>query len=389
MYIIDGHQDIAYNALELGRDIRLSVQSIRRREARKPLQVIGTDAEFASDVLGVVEGRDIAMSGLPELRRAGFAVIMSVIFAHPQLDDYEGEGACSQIYRDAEEAYQVGQGQLEYYRQLAEEPGISIIGTREDLEEVLMAWESTREDDAERPLGLIPLMEGAAPIRSLYDLEGWFNDGLRIIALAWSNTVYSGSNSHPGPLTTPGKTLLREMQRLGMILDTTHLAEESFWQALQNFDGTVIASHSNCRALTMSKVRLDEFSRGIAGQRHLSDEQIRALVERDAVIGVVPFNCFLDATWSRDNRFQIKLDTLVRHIDHICQIAGDARHVGLGSDIDGGFGRFETPEELDTVADMPKLADALRSAGYKEEDVLGIMGANWHRLLARALPSAE
>jgi membrane dipeptidase len=175
------------------------------------------------------------------------------------------------------------------------------------------------------------------------------------------------------------------MDRVGLILDTTHLAEESFWQALKLYRGPVIASHSNCRALTMSK--FDEHTRQANGQRHLSDDQIRALVERDAVIGVVPCNPFLDATWTRENRFGIGLDLVVRHIDHICQLAGNALHVGLGSDIDGGFGRDETPRELDTVADLAKLADALRSAGYKEEDVVSIMGGNWRRFLERALPA--
>jgi membrane dipeptidase len=354
------------------------------------LQVIGTDLDDASNALGLNEGRDIAMSGLPELRRGGFAVICSVIFAQPQLDDCDDdEETSSQTYRNAEEAYHIGQDQLDYYRQLAEEPGISLIRSRQDLEEVLMAWEHTQEDDDERPLGLIPLMEGAEPIRSPLEVAEWFNNGLRIVALAWSNTRYSGSNSHPGPLTTSGKALLREMERVGMILDTTHLAEESFWQALKHFNGPVIASHSNCRTLTMSHVQMDELiSSGISGQRHLSDEQIHALIERDAVIGVVPFNSFLDATWSRDYRFDIGLDLMVRHIDHICQLAGDAKHVALGSDIDGGFGRFETPSELDTVADLQKLAQALRVAGYQEKDVRGVMGGNWHNLFARALPDA-
>lgn len=386
MLIIDAHQDIAYNALELGRDIRQSVQTTRRREMRKPLSVIGTDARTARAALQVTEERDIAMSGLPELRRGGFGIIFGVIFAHPALEDDDGEGACSEIYHSTEEAYRVGQGQLLYYRQLAEEPGITLIGSQEDLRDTLMAWEGTKESDPERPLGLIPLMEGADPIRTPEEVERWFADGLRIVGPAWYKTRYTGGNACPGPLTPEGKVLLKEMERVGLILDTTHMAEESFWQALQHYHGPVIASHSNCRSLTMHK--FDAQTAQINGQRHLSDEQIRTLVERNAVIGVVPFNCFLDATWTRQNRFDIGLELVVRHIDHICQIAGNARHVGLGSDIDGGFGRDETPRELDTVADFPKLAHALRSAGYSEEDIIGIMGGNWRRFLERALPTS-
>jgi membrane dipeptidase len=163
------------------------------------------------------------------------------------------------------------------------------------------------------------------------------------------------------------------MERVGMILDTSHLSEESFWQALESFQGPVIASHSNCRVFTPT-------------DRHLSDDMIRALAERDAVIGVVPCNPFLDGRWSRANRFPIGLEQVVRHIDHICQLTGNSLHVGIGSDIDGGFGRDETPTELDTVADLAKLADALRSAGYAEEDVVRVMSGNWRRFLERTLP---
>ncbi len=386
MLIIDAHEDIAYNALELGRDIRLPVLSTRRREARKILQVLGTDNQTAGGALGLTSQHDIAMSGLPELRRGGFGVIFGVIFAHPAQEGYDSEDAGSQVYHNAQEAYHIGQAQLNYYRQLAEEPGITLIGNQQDLQEVLMAWEHTKANDPEHPLGLVPLMEGADPIRTPGEAAQWFRDGLRIIGPAWSRTRYAGGNFMPGPLTSAGKVLLREMDRIGFILDTTHLAEESFWQSLQLYQGPVIASHSNCRTLTMNK--FDEHTRQTNGQRHLSDEQIRALLERDAVIGIVPFNAFLDASWSREHRFDLGLDTMVRHIDHICQLAGNARHVGLGSDIDGGFGREETPRELDTVADLAKLADALRSSGYQEEDIANVMGGNWRRFLERALPVA-
>ena len=390
MLIVDAHQDIAYNALELGRDIRLSVHTTRRREARTPLNIVGGDYEAMLEALGNTEKRDIAMSGLPELRRGGFGVIFGSIFAHPLCDGCNGEGAHSQVYRSSEEAYRVGREQLSYYRQLAEEPGITLIRTREDLQEVLMAWESTKDDDPERPLGLIPLMEGADPIRTPGEAASWFENGLRIIGPSWSiATRYSGGNSQEGPLTSQGELLLSEMERVGLILDVTHMAEAAFWQAMERFHGPVIASHSNCRAITMRNIPDDDYLTVIANaQRHLSDDMIRALAERDAVIGVVPFNRFLDGTWARTRRFDTTLDLLVRHIDHICQLTGNARHVGLGSDIDGGFGRDETPLELDTVADMIKLADALRSTGYREEDIVGIMGANWCRLMESALPSA-
>ncbi len=163
------------------------------------------------------------------------------------------------------------------------------------------------------------------------------------------------------------------MQRLGMILDLSHMAEESFWQALDAFSGTVIASHSNCRAL-------------VPTDRQLSDEMIRALAARDGVIGAVFANRFLDGAWTAWSERGVALATVVRHIDHMCQLTGTARHCAIGSDLDGGFGVESTPDELDSVADLTKLADALIRAGYSEDDISGIMGGNWLRVLRRALP---
>jgi membrane dipeptidase len=367
MLIIDAHEDIAYNALEWGRDIRDSVHVVREREGN-------TDCCDNANASAGPGG--IAMSGLPELRRGGIGVVFGVIFAYP-LRNASSPAASShtQAYRTAEEAYRVGREQLAYYQQLAQEPGISLIQNANDLQRVLADWHASSADDKERPLGIVPLMEGADAIRTPDEAAQWFAEGVRIVGLAWSGTRYSGGTGMPGPLTAEGKALLREMERVGLILDTSHLAEESFWQALEQFQGPIIASHSNCRAFTPT-------------DRHLSDDMIRALAARDSVIGMVPVNYFLHGDWSSANRFPIGLDQMVRHIDHICQLVGDARHVGIGSDIDGGFGRDETPEEMDTVADLAKLADALRIAGYKEDDIVGIMSGNWQRFLERALPKA-
>lgn len=367
MLIIDAHEDIAYNALEWGRDIRDSVHVVRAREGRTEC----CDTDNASAGPG-----GIAMSGLPELRRGGIGVVFGVIFAYPLRDVSSATtNSHTQAYHTAEEAYRIGREQLAYYQQLAQEPGISLIGNTNDLQQVLADWHASGPDDKQRPLGIVPLMEGADPIRAPAEVAQWFADGVRIVGLAWSGTRYSGGTRMPGPLTTEGRALLREMERVGLILDTSHLAEESFWQALEQFQGPIIASHSNCRIFTPT-------------DRHLSDDMIRALVARDSVIGIVPVNYFLHGDWSNTNRFPLGLDQMVKHIDHICQLVGDARHVGIGSDIDGGFGRDETPQEMDTVADLAKLADALRTTGYKEEDIVGIMSGNWQRFLERALPKA-
>lgn len=366
MLIIDAHEDIAYNALEHGRDIRLSAYAIRAKEEQERKQFSRNENEGPGG---------IAMSGLPELRCGGVGVVFGVIFAYPLQDGECGNTCSTQSYRDAEEAYCVGREQLAYYSRLAQEPGISLIRDTGDLQRVLAAWEASSADDQERPLGIVPLMEGADPIRTPAEAVQWFADGLRIVSLAWGGTRYSGGTRMPGPLTPAGKDLLSEMERVGLILDTSHMAEESFWQALEGFHGPVIASHSNSRVF-------------VPTDRHLSDDMIRALAERNSVIGTVTANFFLDGTWSRKNNFEIGLEAMVRHIDHICQLTGNALHVGIGSDIDGGFGRDETPKEMDTVADLAKLADALYGVGYKEADITNIMGGNWRRFLEQALPNA-
>ena len=363
MLIIDAHEDIAYNALALSRDIRSSVHETRTREERE----------------GVNRGEDgtggIAMSGLPQLRSGGFAVVFGVIFAFPMHAATCCDSSYPQSYTNAEEAHVVARQQMDYYKELVQEPGVSLVLTQQDLARTLAAWEHSSPDDPQRPLGIVPLMEGADPIRTPEEATQWYADGLRIVGLAWQQTRYSGGTAAPGPLTPDGRALLREMERVGLILDTTHLAEESFWEALEYFHGPVLASHSNCRVFT-------------PGDRQLSDDMIRALAERDGVIGIVPFNKFLTGAWTRQRRVPVALEQMVRHIDHICQLTGDALHVGIGSDIDGGFGRDETPVELDTVADIAKLADALLEDGYSEDDVMNIMGGNWRRLLEHALPLA-
>jgi membrane dipeptidase len=141
----------------------------------------------------------------------------------------------------------------------------------------------------------------------------------------------------------------------------------------------VIASHANARALL----------RGETNERHLSDRAIRTLVERDGVIGVVPFNRFLKSEWtSSDGRERMHLEDLVAHIDHICQIAGDSLHVGLGTDFDGGFGWSAVPAEIDDISDMQKLVPVLAARGYEPEDIVRILGGNWRRHLERTLPES-
>jgi len=352
VFIADGHEDIAYNALHHGRDPRLAVAETREIEALRP----GGRAGAPAGLTGMDER---AMVGLPEHRRGGVGLVFATVFTMPA---------------PPEAATEDGVSQLLYYHELArQEAGVRLIRTPGEADALARDWGAT-PSPAARPVGLVLLMEGADPISKPSELYEWFNGGLRIIGPAWRGTRYAGGTGAPGPLTAPGRSLLAEMARLGMLLDVSHLAEESFWQALERFPGTVLASHSNCRAITPT-------------DRHLSDEMIRALAARGGVIGTVLANAFLDPAAREHPATRVTLDAVVRHIDHICQLTGSAAHCALGSDFDGGFGVESTPEELDSVADLGKIGEALGRSGYADADVAAIMGGNWLRLLRAGLPT--
>jgi membrane dipeptidase len=351
--IVDGHEDIAYNALHHGRDIRRSVIETRAIEAapatRRP---VGDKSGARSKDIN-----ETAMVGLPEHRRGSVGVVFATIFTEP-----------------AEQPEQTADGvaQLLYYHGLARQQiGVRLIPTPGELDTLLADWNAAPRPE-ERPLGLVLLIEGADAISKPSELYEWFNGGVRIVGPAWRGSRYAGGTGAPGPLTALGRSLLAEMERLGVMLDISHLAEETFWQALDRFSGTVLASHSNCRALTPT-------------DRHLTDEMIRALAARDAVIGTVLANPFLNPAARTDPSTRVTLADVVCHIDHICQLTGSAAHCALGSDFDGGFGVERTPEELDSVADLGRIAHALSHAGYTAGDVTAIMGDNWLRLLRRGL----
>ena len=358
MLIVDAHEDIAYNAVFGERDFRLSAHEKRQRDPgdNKP-------------------GREgAAIVGLPDLLKGGVAVVFGTLYASPARSAFGGEKRDG--YTTPQEAAAQARKQLDYYRRLADEDErIALIESRSDLDAHLAAWQSPDDGAATHRVGIVMLMEGADPIVKPDEVKRWFDDGVRIVGLSWSQTRYAGGTRAPGPLSDDGKSLLRLMHDAGMIWDVSHLAEESFWQGLDQFQGRVIASHSNCRAY-------------VPTDRHLSDDMIRALVERNAVIGCVIYNRFLKDGWKPEQGKQVVTlrDDVLRHVDHICQLAGNAQHVGIGSDFDGGFGVQSIPAELDTVADLPKLAVVLKEAGYQPDDVANIMGGNWLRLLGESLP---
>ena len=362
MIIVDAHEDIAWNVLTFGRDYTRSVAETRAFEA-------------ATDI-PARNGK--ALLGYPEWVKGKVAVVFATLFAAPlrrQVGPWE-----KTCYADAEEAHRLYWACLEFYQRMEQDHAEMFrrILSRADLESVLATWEG---EGAVSPLvGLVPLMEGADGVRYPSELPEWYEAGLRILGPAWAGTRYSGGTREPGPLTSDGRALLEAMAELGMILDLSHMAEEAALEALDRFPGALIASHSNARELLDGSPVPD---------RHLSDVAIRRIAERQGVIGVVPYNRFLKGGWVvEDGRQVVQLESVIRQIDYICQQVGDAAHVGLGSDFEGGFGLSMVPEGLDSVADLGLIGEALGAHGYRPADVEAALGGNWLRLLRQALPES-
>ena len=359
--IVDAHEDLAWNALSFGRDYTRSARLTRQLESGS-----ATPAHAGQTMLG-----------LEEYLQAQVAVIFSTLFVCPRRRQ---SGAWeTQIYADAREAHRRYAEQLDHYRRLVDaDTPFTLIGNRADLRAVLASWEDPTASDRRR-IGLVPLMEGADGIVEPEEAAWWMERGLRIIGLAWAGTQYAGGTGEPGPLTPQGRRLLGVMADIGLMLDLAHTSDAAYLEALDLFEGPVIVSHANPRALMRNYAR---------PERLLSDNMIVRLAERGGVVGIMPHNDFLQAGWRRgDRRDAVTLERVVAMIDHVCQLTGSAAHAGLGTDFDGGRGLDYMPAELDSIADLPKVGAALRAHGYSEEAIAAILGQNWLRVLEKGLPA--
>ncbi len=361
--IVDAHQDLAWNILSFGRDYTLSVYETRRIEKG------GLTVERNGD----------SLLGWPEYQQGQVAVIFATLFSPPARWALDWE---TYFYREPREANRQYRQQMDlYYRLTDDHPDkFRFIRSASNLDEVLASQQAAASVGQEYPVGLLPLMEGADCILAFDELEEWWDLGLRLIGPAWAGTRFCGGTKEPGPLTADGRKLLAAMADLSFILDLSHMDEPAVLEALDIYPHQIVATHANCLAL-MPEYQFN---------RLLSDRVIHGILERDGIIGVVPFNSFLKDGWLKEksSREEVSITRLVDHIDHVCQLAGDARHVGIGTDFDGGFGLQSTPIEIDTIADLQKLVPLLLSRGYTEEDTAAILGGNWINLLHRSLPTS-
>jgi membrane dipeptidase len=334
MLIVDAHLDLAYNALR-GRDV-----------TRRAAEQTASDKDGTPSV------------GFPELREGQVGLVCATIFCEPARGTEQG-------YRTAYEARREAQKQLQwYYRQVAD--GLmDVVTSPAQLPGVGV-------DPRPGNVNAIILMEGADAFRSADDVAEWYDAGLRIVGLAWKRTRMAGGTGEPGPLTDEGRALVAALDQYKIIHDASHLAEDSFWELLERSGGAVMASHSNCRSI-------------VPTDRQLSDDMIKAIASRGGVIGINFYDKFLLKP-AEHNKRRATLADVVAHVKHMCELVGGAKHVGIGTDMDGGFGREHIPEEIVTAADLPRVAEALSAGGFSDADVEGVMGGNWVRFFAEKLP---
>jgi len=354
MFTIDAHLDLSMNAMEWNRDLRLPVSSINAREK------------------GLTDKPDRAKAvvSLPELRKGKIGLVVAT-----QIARYVAPGNNLPGWHSPEQAWAQTQGQVAWYKAMEEAGEMVQVHDLESLEKHLSLWNSDVADEI-KPIGYILSLEGADSIVTVEHLERAHAYGLRAVGPAhYGPGRYAQGTDATGLMGPKGHELLKEMERLNIILDATHLCDDSFWEALDHFNGHIWASHNNCRAL-------------VNHNRQYSDAQIKELVNRGAVIGLALDAWMMVPDWVRGvstpENMHCNLEVMIDHLDHICQIAGNTLHVGMGSDLDGAFGREQCPYDIETIADLQKIPALLEKRGYKKQDVQNLMHGNWTRFLRDA-----
>lgn len=359
MLIFDAHLDLAWNAVEWNRNLELTVTEIR---------------EFENQFEGIIPG-DCTVS-FPELIRGGIGIVIATLL--PRLHRKDAQLT---FYQGRESTYAAAHGQLAYYRSLENKGVLKSLPNAQSLTAHAKLWRDYLANPAgdPPPIGYILSMEGAPPILEPTQTAEWFDAGLRIVGPGhYGPNEYCHGTGCDGPLTDDGVQLLKEMDKVGMLLDATHLSDQSFWQAMDLFEGPVLASHHNCRAI-------------VPGDRQLDDDQIKNLIARGSVIGAAFDNWMIKPDYIKKvtSSATVVIEDVVNHIDHVCQLAGNTNHSGIGTDLDGGFGKEQCPGDLETIADLTRIPEILDSRGYSDEDIDKIMSKNFIEFFERALPSGN
>lgn len=353
MFIVDAHLDLSMNAMEWNRDLRKPVTEIREREK------------------GMTDKPDRGNNTVcfPELRKGNIGLVVATQIARYVERDNPLPG-----WNSPEQAWAQTQAQLAWYRAMEEDGELTQIRSKAELDKHLQYWEDGAS--GKKCIGYILSLEGADSIVTLHHLEKAYDYGLRALGPAhYGPGRYAQGTDATGFMGAKGQALLKEMERLNIILDATHLCDDSFWEAMDHFKGPVWASHNNCRTL-------------VNHNRQFSDDQLKELIRRGGVIGGVLDAWMMVPNWqrrvSKPREMNCNLEVVIDHMDHICQLAGNALHIGIGSDLDGAFGKEQSPYDVDTIADLQRIPDLLASRGYSEEDISNVAHGNWLRFIRNA-----
>lgn len=362
--IFDAHLDLAWNTASFDRDLTLPLSRLNQSESDM------TDVPF----------RGRATVSFPEMRRTGIAICIGTLLARsgPEHIRQRGYQRVDLDFATRLGCHAAAHAQLSCYHYWEAQGEIRMLKSRSQFVEHWKMWCDAEESQRDSlPIGVVLSMEGADPVMDPNTLEYWWQQGLRAIEPAhYGRSHYASGTAAEGPLTAAGRRLVIEMDRLGIALDVTHLCDESMAEALDLYTGPVWASHHNCRSL-------------VPGDRQLTDEQIRRLCDRDAVIGVALDAWMLYPGWIRrqTDPSNVAMSDVANHIDHVCQLAGNTRHSGIGSDLDGGFGTEQTPGDMSSIFDLQKLSDILAQRGYNDGDIDAIFHGNFVRHVADSLPA--
>ena len=320
--IVDAHLDIAWNAVGEGRPF------------------LGAPAK------GYVISK-------PTLQAAGVGLVFATLYAAPAAATRSMRTRF--VYENGHEAHIMATAQTNYYRACE----LPLIRDRRELTAYVRGWRKGK-------LAAVMLMEGADPIESPAQLGAWVDRGVRIIGLSWGRTRYAGGTRAPGGLTDLGVELLKAMQRKKVILDLSHAADQSVAAAFAMGRGPIMCSHSNARAI-------------VPGDRQITDATAAEVARRGGMLGVSFYEHHLRRTG------RATLDDVIKHVLHLARAAGGPEHVGLGTDLDGGFNAAQSP--IRSLADLKRLPAMLRRH-FSAAQVEGIMGGNWLGFLEKSLPAA-